>query len=181
LTQNLFKKWLPLFLFGGFVILIDQLSKSWVISNFAVGDSLSLLPPFLYLTRSINTGVAFGIGEGSNAFFLVLALLIMIALFWMYRQSKTDAMLQHIALALIVGGALGNVIDRIQHGYVVDFVHIVLPSIVSNVSNFADHAIVMGVPLLLLDNYLQERKEKAAEKLKIEETISPDSESALQD
>jgi signal peptidase II len=181
LTQNIVKKWLPLVSLGSVVILIDQLSKAWVVDNFAVGTGFSILPPFLYLTRSINTGVAFGIGEGSSTFFLVLALLIVIVLLWMYRQSKADALLHHIALALILGGALGNVIDRIQHGHVVDFVHIVLPNLVSNVSNFADHAIVMGVPLLLLDTYLQERKEKAAEKLKIEETISSDSESALQD
>jgi signal peptidase II len=170
LTQNIVKKWLPLVLLGSVVILIDQLSKAWVVDNFAVGTGFSILPPFLYLTRSINTGVAFGIGEGSSTFFLVLATLIVIVLFWMYRQSKADALLQHIALALILGGALGNVIDRIQHGHVVDFVHVVLPNLVSNVSNFADHAIVLGVPLMLLDGFLQERKEKAAERLKLEES-----------
>ena len=112
------------------------------------------------LTHTANTGVAFGLGEGSNIFFLVLALLLVSGLLWLYQQSKAKALLQHIALALIIGGALGNVIDRIQHGHVVDFVNIVLPTMFSNVSNFADHAIVIGVPLMLLDGFLQERKEK---------------------
>jgi signal peptidase II len=168
LTQTSIKKWLLLILTSSLVIVIDQISKAWIVANFEVGSGFAILEPFLYITRSTNTGVAFGLGEGGNQFFLVLVLLLVAGLFWMYQQSKANAILQHIALALIIGGALGNLIDRIQHGYVVDFVHIVLPGIVSNVSNFADHAIVIGVPLMLLDGILQERKE-SAEKPKIEE------------
>jgi signal peptidase II len=169
LIQSILKKWLPLILVSSLVILIDQISKAWVVANFELGSGFAILAPVLYITRSINTGVAFGLGEGGNQFFLILVLLLISGLLWMYAQSKADAVLQHISLALIIGGALGNLIDRIQHGHVVDFVHIVLPNIVSNVSNLADHAIVIGVPLMLLDGILQERKEKAVAKLKTEE------------
>jgi signal peptidase II len=178
LTQTSIKKWLLLLLTSGLVIVIDQISKVWIVSSFEVGAGFPLLAPVLYITRSTNTGVAFGLGEGGNQFFLVLVLVLIAGLFWMYYQSKANAFLQHIALALIIGGALGNLIDRIQHGYVVDFFHIVLPGIVSNVSNFADHAIVIGVPLMLLDGILDERREAIAKpKVEEQEEISEVSES----
>ena len=163
------KKWLPLGLMGGFIILLDQLSKAWIIANFEVGEGFPILPPLLHVRRSINTGIAFGIGEGGSAIFLILSLMIVLVLLWMYGRSKAEALLQHIALALVIGGALGNAVDRIQHGHVVDWVYIDIPSLVSNVSNFADHAIVIGVLILLVDGYLQERREK--EKAKVEESM----------
>lgn len=170
------KKWLPLFLVASFILALDQLSKAWVISNFAMGGTFPLLPPFLQITRSMNTGIAFGIGEGGSMIFLLLSLIIILILLGLYARSNPQAFLQHFGYSFVIGGALGNAIDRLQHGHVVDFVHISIPSLVSNVSNFADHAIVIGVLLLILDGFLQERREKS----KITEAPSSESESALQ-
>jgi signal peptidase II len=65
-------------------------------------------------------------------------------------------------MGLICGGALGNVLDRLQHGFVVDFIHYQIPGVISNVSNLADHAIVLGVILIYVDSWLMDRKGKPA-------------------
>lgn len=172
------KKYLPLLFVASLILALDQISKAWVISNFAMGEGFSILAPFLQITRSMNTGIAFGIGEGGSMIFLLLSLIIIIVLLGLYARSTPEALIQHFGYSLVVGGALGNAIDRLQHGHVVDFVHISIPNIVSNVSNFADHAIVLGVLLLVLDGFLQERREKtkiASSTANTEETvIQPD-------
>jgi signal peptidase II len=164
------KKWLPLGLVGGFIILLDQFSKAWIINSFELGDGFEIFPPLLHVRRSMNTGIAFGIGEGGSTIYLLLSLMIVLVLLWVYRRSSVEAKVQHLALALVIGGALGNAIDRLQHGYVVDWVFVNIPNLVSNVSNFADHAIVLGVLILLLDGYVQERREKNMEKGKLEQS-----------
>lgn len=157
---QLLKHWLPFVIFVSLTLLVDQLAKQWIITNFAVGESQALLPPFLQITRSINTGIAFGIGSGGSTIFLVLSVIIVVGLVIFYAQTEPTARMQHIALGLVVGGALGNVIDRLRFGHVVDFVHITLPNVISNVSNFADHFIVIGVGLMLLDSILQSQRER---------------------
>jgi signal peptidase II len=152
-------KWRLLGLIVALVLLIDQLSKAWVLSTFALYSSTPLIPPVLYLTRSENTGAAFGIGTGSSAMFFLLSLAIMSGILYFYRQAKANAWLQHVALSLILGGALGNALDRAQHGVVIDFVHFIIPNVISNVSNFADHAISIGVVLLLIDSFRPEKTE----------------------
>lgn len=153
------RKWSPLFFVSIFIIALDQISKNWVIDNMVLGQSLVLLPelhPYLQLTRSYNTGAAFGIFPDAGPAFLILSILITMAMLFFYAQSSTKADLMHIGFGLVIGGAVGNVIDRLQHGHVIDFVHIRIPGVVSNVSNFADHAIVIGVAFLLIDSAISE-------------------------
>lgn len=150
-------KWRILGVIVAAVLLLDQLAKGWILANFDLYTSVPLIPPVLYITRSENTGAAFGIGGGASPVFLLLSAVITVAILYFYRQSQANAILQHVALSLIVGGALGNVLDRLQHGVVVDFVHIIIPGVISNVSNFADHAITLGVILLLVDSLRGEK------------------------
>lgn len=147
----------------GFVLLLDQTSKNWVLANLELYESIPIVPPFIHITRSYNTGVAFGIGESIGNFYLLLIIPICIVVLYFFVQSPAHARMQHISLSLVLGGAVGNMLDRLQHGVVVDFVHLALPDVISNVSNFADHAIVLGAVLLLIDNVRQEyvlRQEK---------------------
>lgn len=159
-------KWLRLLLTIGGVLLLDQLAKNWVIANMVLGESRELHPallPFLQLTYIENTGVAFGLGSGNSGLFLLLAMAISVVLFVLYLRAGREAVLYQIGLAIVLGGALGNVMDRIRLGYVVDFVHIRIPPLgISNVSNFADHAVVIGVIVLLMDSFLQERRANRA-------------------
>lgn len=167
------KKWLPLLLISSLVIALDQIAKWWVVQNLVIGQIMPILEmfqPYLQITRITNTGFAFGMASGGSNIILVLSSIVTLVLLWMYIQSKKTDTLQHIALAMVIGGAIGNIIDRIRLGHVVDFVHVTIPGFISNVSNFADHFVVIGVGLLLLDSFLQERNQAKNETVKNEDT-----------
>lgn len=153
------------------VLLLDQVSKAWVIASMDLYESIPLIPPVLYLTRSENTGVAFGIGGGAGPFFLLLAMGIMLVVLYFYSRLAEDVYIQHVALSLVIGGGIGNVLDRLQHGVVIDFVHISIPGVLSNVSNFADHALVIGVIILLIDSIRAERQTPRPVVEEVEETV----------
>lgn len=149
------QKWWVLLAVVAGVMLIDQVSKAWILANLAYGESIAPLPaldPYFRITHSSNTGAAFGILPSAGGMFLVIALAITLFLGYLYQQAPTQARLYQVGLSLVVGGALGNALDRLQHGHVVDFVHLTIPQVLSNVSNFADHAIVLGVILLFIDS-----------------------------
>lgn len=155
------KKFLPLFIITPLILALDQFSKLWVVNNLELGETLVIDPalqPFLQITRTTNTGIAFGIGAGGGQIFLVLSIIVTIVLVVMYLQSESAARLQQIALSIVIAGALGNIIDRARLGHVIDFVHVEIPNAISNVSNFADHAVVIGVIVLLIDGFLSERR-----------------------
>ncbi|MCS6836464.1 MAG: signal peptidase II [Anaerolineae bacterium] len=181
----LWRKWWPMLLIGGGIIGLDQMSKNWVLENLAYGESIipiQALYPFFRLTHSSNSGAAFGMLPMASGVFLGLSLLISAFLVLIYARSQAQDKLYQVGLSLIVGGALGNALDRVQHGHVVDFFHLTVPSLISNVSNFADHAIVLGVLLLMLDNWRRTRRAQraasAAHPLQIssQEASSPPSE-----
>lgn len=166
-TLHRIRKWLLVFSIAVIVISIDQITKNWVIGNLELYESIQPIPalvPLFQITRSYNTGAAFGVLPNAGDIFMVLAVFIIGGLLIYYWRSQTDdRLLLLIALGLVVGGALGNILDRMQHGHVIDFIHYRIPGIISNVSNLADHSIVSGVFLLMFDNWLQGRKQKIAE------------------
>ena len=149
------RKWL---IMGGSMsvtALADQASKHWILANLDVYESAQPLPPlapFFQLTRSSNTGAAFGIFPMAGDVFLVIALLIIAGLLWYFREAPADGRVAPIAIGLVIGGAAGNVLDRLQHGHVIDFIHYQIPNLISNVSNLADHAIVFGVLLVIAES-----------------------------
>jgi signal peptidase II len=164
-------KWV---LFVGLVVVvigIDQVSKAWVLENVPLGTSWQAIPalyPFFQVTFSQNTGAAFGMFQDFGMVLLVLALLISLGILVFYSRLESHERLMQIGLVLIWSGAIGNVIDRIQHGFVVDFVQLTIPGIISNVSNFADHFIILGVVILLIDNLLKDFKQRREARLKTE-------------
>ena len=138
----------------------DQLSKGWVVANFDFYESIAPIPglaPFFQLTRSSNTGAAFGILPMAGDVFALVSLAIVAALLWYVRGLPPSVRFAPFAIGLVSGGALGNVLDRLQHGHVVDFIHYQIPNLVSNVSNLADHAIVLGVLLIIAESFWRER------------------------
>lgn len=159
-------KWAPFALIVSVIVAVDQLTKAWVIENMAMGETVLVIPalhPYFQFTRSFNTGIAFGLGEDYSQIFLVLILVIILVLLWVYARSSDNETITRICLSMVIGGALGNVIDRLQHGHVVDFIHLRIPDLFSNVSNLADHAIVIGVGVLLIHSILSERQERRVE------------------
>ena len=84
--------------------------------------------------------------------FLLVALLIIGGLLWYFRETPAEVRFVPFAIGLVIGGAVGNVLDRLQYGHVVDFIHYQIPNVISNVSNLADHAIVFGVLLVIIES-----------------------------
>jgi signal peptidase II len=148
------------------VIVLDQVTKALVTSSLDLYQSIELLP-ILNLTHLHNTGAAFSMLAGASGwqrwFFTVLALVVSVVLFIWLRQvnSKTQPLLA-VGLSLVLGGALGNVIDRVWLGYVVDFIHVHWDSINFSFAafNVADSAISIGAACLLIDAFTEGRKQK---------------------
>ncbi len=157
--------WLLLFAIVAVVLAADQITKRLVVESLRLGESRQPIPalsPFFQITRSHNTGAAFGFLPQAGDLFLVIAVVVVIAMAYFYPRITGRAILQRIGAGLICGGALGNALDRIQYGLVIDFIHYQIPGVISNVSNLADHAIVLGVVFIFVDSWLKDRAEKQA-------------------
>lgn len=137
---------------GVFVVLVDQLSKHWITQYFTTGapkDPISLLGPILQLTYDQNPGVAFSLLEGQGILFLFIALAIAVVGYLYWRLRDSGSLLLKLTFGLILGGAIGNLIDRFSHRYVVDFIHFQIPGHFDYpIFNLADSAICVGVVLL---------------------------------
>jgi signal peptidase II len=154
------RDYLTLFLAAGFIIGLDQLTKSLVRQNLAISEVWSPWPwltPYARIVHWYNTGVALGFFQGKGDIFAILAFVVaVVIIFYFPRVPKTDWSLR-LAMCLQLGGAVGNLVDRILFdGIVTDFIS------VGNfpVFNIADSSITIGVVVLLLGVYFQERKEK---------------------
>ncbi len=132
------------FLFFG-IILVDQIVKLIVRLNMMPGESIPLVPQVLHFTYVLNPGAAFGILENQRMFFIVAGIFILLAALLLYpRLKRQNPWLRYGCIALL-GGAVGNLIDRIHNGLVVDF----LDFRIWPVFNIADIAIVGGVGCML--------------------------------
>ena len=157
------RQWMVLLLIIAGVIAVDQITKQIVLEQVALYQTVNLIPPlapFFQITRTENTGAAFGILPSGGDLFLVIAVVVVGAMFYFYPRIEDWP--NRIAMGLISGGALGNALDRLQHGVVVDFIHYRLGSI-SNVSNLADHAIVLGVVVMFIAGWRAGREKPAAQ------------------
>jgi signal peptidase II len=160
----LIKRWiLALMLIIG-IICIDQATKQAIIERLARYDSYAPIPflgDVLRFAHSYNTGAAFGLLPQAGDLFLFMALAIVIGMLIFYHRIAPEAHITRMGIALICGGALGNAIDRLQHGHVTDFIQYTVPVInFSNISNIADHAIVIGVLLVILESWRLDSQSK---------------------
>ena len=138
----------------GLTLGIDQASKLFVVTSFAPGESVAVLGPLLHLTYVQNTGAAFGLLKGQQTLFIALTIGVIAWLMWELFLKRPEARGVVWDYALILGGALGNLLDRIRLGYVVDFIDLrVWP-----VFNIGDSAITIGVSWLLLRLVIRGRR-----------------------
>ena len=146
-------RWLGL---SALVIILDQISKIWITSHFMYGESLAIFSSF-NLVLAHNTGAAFSFlsdaGGMQRWLFSAIAIIASIWIVWMLRRHAQQKLLS-FALALILGGALGNLIDRIAYGYVVDFLDFYWGTYHFPAFNLADSAISCGAALLLLESFM---------------------------
>ncbi|HUW37563.1 MAG TPA: signal peptidase II [Rhodocyclaceae bacterium] len=148
MRQPRFSLWLAL---SAAVIILDQASKAWLMSAFRLGESVTVTR-FFDLVFVFNRGAAFSFLSSASGwqrwFFVALALVISAWILTLMRRHAHER-LQPLALALVLGGALGNVIDRLIHGAVVDFLYFHIDRHYWPAFNVADSAISIGVVLML--------------------------------
>ena len=142
------------------IILADQFTKTLILGHFQLGDSRTITS-FFNIVRVHNTGAAFSFLASASGwqrwFFVGLGAVATVFIIWMLRSHGGQRLFSW-ALALILGGAIGNVIDRLLHGYVVDFIQVHAGGWYFPSFNIADSAISIGAALLILDEVLRVRR-----------------------
>lgn len=153
------KKYAFLFIIAAVVVSLDQYTKFLVRSNLGLGEVWSpwdWLSPIARIVYWHNTGAAFGIFQGGGNVFAVLAVVIVLVIIYYFPQVPKDEWALRLAMSMQMGGAIGNLIDRIQIGHVVDFISVgSFP-----VFNIADASITVGVGILIIGLWIQEKREK---------------------
>jgi signal peptidase II len=168
------RNYFELIVMGGIIVGLDQWTKYVVRTQLAFGESWTpwkWLEPYVRIVHWRNAGAAFGMFQGFGGVFTILAILVAIAIVYYFPQVPRGDWVLRLAMGLQFGGAIGNLIDRLtQGGFVTDFVS------VGNfpVFNVADASISVGVAILILGMWINERKEK-------EKPPSPDSEESSSD
>ena len=137
-----------IFIISIFLIILDFISKLLIV-NFLKVD-LFLIPNFLYLTFVTNTGTFWGLFSNINIFFMILSIIVLSLLIYIITVKTTLNKLNTILYSLVISGIIGNLIDRIIIGYVVDFIGIKIFNYNFPIFNFADIYIVIGVLLFIL-------------------------------
>jgi signal peptidase II len=151
-------------LLSALVVLADQLSKSYITSHYGEFEFTTVLP-ILDITRMHNVGAAFSFLATASGWqrwlFISLAVIVSIGIVvWLYRMPRSQGLLA-CGLALVLGGAIGNVIDRIRLGAVIDFIHFHWDRAYFPAFNIADSAITVGAACLILDALLEPKRARA--------------------
>ncbi|MET3318519.1 UNVERIFIED_ORG: signal peptidase II [Peribacillus simplex] len=142
------------------VIAFDQLTKWMIVKKMEYGESIEIIENLLYITSHRNRGAAWGILQGQMWFFYIITIAVIIGLVYYIQKMAKDSRLLGVSLALMLGGAIGNFIDRVVRQEVVDFVHTYIFSYSFPVFNVADAALSIGVGLLVIHMFLEEKNAK---------------------
>jgi signal peptidase II len=130
------------------VMIIDQLAKAWLVANVSAGDVVNVIGDYLRLILSQNSGALFGL-FADNAVMFGIASLAVVGLIVAYHAKAGRSLYLSIALGLLLGGALGNLIDRLRLGYVIDFVDMGICNLRFYTFNLADAAISTAIVMLI--------------------------------
>ena len=149
------QKYIKLACIAGSVVLVDQGTKTIVLKTMPLYDSISIIPGFFNLTHIHNPGGAFGFLAGQSSFlrsifFLFASSLAICLIFYFYKNTPRTHPFLAAGFALILGGAIGNLIDRIRFGKVVDFLDFFIGNLHWPAFNFADSAITVGIAIFIL-------------------------------
>lgn len=150
-------------------VVIDQITKQVIVHQMVIGESISVIDGFLSITSHRNAGAAWGMLQGKMLFFYVVTLVIVgVLLYWIKTLDFKKERLLGIALALILGGAIGNFIDRILYQHVIDFIDVIIFGYDFPIFNIADSSLTIGVILMGIDTIkamIQEAKEKSTPRI----------------
>lgn len=132
------------------VLALDRWTKIWASTQLPYNQPVAVVDDFLRWTYTRNSGVAFGIGQGTGFPYYVFSLVAVVVILWMFLGGRAHGIVRQFALALILGGAVGNLWDRLRSGEVVDFIEIGFRGWHWPVFNVADSAVTVGVLLFAL-------------------------------
>jgi len=139
--------------------LVDQGTKYLIASRMELTEQIPVIGNFFLITSHRNRGAAFGILENQRWFFIVITIIVVVGIVWyLQKVMKTNNKLLPLALSLVLGGAIGNFIDRVLTGEVVDFLQFNFGSYQFPIFNVADSCIVIGVGLIILDSLLDMKR-----------------------
>lgn len=149
-------------LLAPFFLLLDVVTKELILAKFYLGESIPIIDGFFNLVYVRNTGAAFGMLAEANPssrvpFFLTIPFIALAVIAWIFKKLPPQSLLVSSALSLVMAGAVGNLLDRLRHGYVVDFLlfhwknQAHFPAF-----NVADSAITVGVGLMILDMFVNQ-------------------------
>nr|WP_274528845.1 signal peptidase II [Paenibacillus piscarius] len=142
------------------VFLIDQGTKYLIATRLELAEQIPVIKDFFIITSHRNRGAAFGILQGQQWFFIVITVIVVAGIVWYLNKTRKTRKLLPTALALVLGGAVGNFLDRILNGEVVDFLMFNFGSYTFPIFNVADSCIVIGVGLIILDTLLEVKGEQ---------------------
>ena len=140
--------WFVFFGLAGAVLVLDQLTKAWLVSTLAPGEVMQVLGDWIRLIYTQNSGALFGLFRDNAVLFGIVSLAV-IALIVVYHRQVGTSLYLSIALGLLLGGALGNMTDRLTRGFVVDFVDIGIGDVRWYTFNVADAAISLSIVMLI--------------------------------
>jgi signal peptidase II len=149
---------MPVLCLSFVVVLLDQLTKHIAHTRLDRVTGVSVVPGLLGFRYGQNTGAAWGILQGLNGWLVALSFLMLMVLIGFRRHFVAETRLSRVAAGMIVGGIVGNLIDRLRLGYVVDFIHVYWRSHVFPTFNVADSAICVGVGLFMIAQWRGERR-----------------------
>ncbi|WP_248930914.1 signal peptidase II [Paenibacillus hamazuiensis] len=157
------------YIYAIIVLLVDQATKWLIVQRLAIGDEVPVIGEFFQITSHRNKGAAFGILQNQRWFFILITLMVVVGVIWyLEKMRRAGHKLMPFALSLLLGGAVGNFIDRLLFGQVVDFLKFRFQfnwfgtpvDYTYPIFNVADSAICVGVALIFVDALINWRKER---------------------
>src|SRR3989475_7232201 len=144
------------------IFVLDRVTKAWVTENIPLGTARPVVGEYVRIVHAQNNGAAFGLLPERTTLLSVLSVVAVIAILYYYRQIASRSVLIAATLGMQLGGAFGNLIDRVEQGYVVDFIDVGIPNGPRFWAfNVADSSIVVGIFLVTILLYAQDRKASA--------------------
>ena len=140
------------------VFALDRVTKSWVEQNIAVGTARPIAGDYVRIVHAQNTGAAFGLLPERTTLLSVLSVLAVLAIVYYYRRIASGSWLVSATLGMQLGGAFGNLLDRIAQGYVIDFVDVGIGDVRFWAFNVADSSIVVGIIVVTFALWYEERR-----------------------
>ncbi|WP_312684160.1 signal peptidase II [Mammaliicoccus sciuri] len=143
------------------LIALDQLTKFLIVKSLEVGESIKVISNFLYITSHRNQGAAWGILQGKMWLFYIVTIVVLVILFMFFKNEGYGRPDVQLGLSLLIAGSIGNFIDRLFRGEVVDFVDTYIFSYNFPIFNVADAALTIGVIVLIIVILFEDKEEKA--------------------